>query len=82
MLRNIANVTHDLEGLILNHKTQIQILIHEEIQEEDKNDLLNSVLDEAILLENYINILKDEAKAYSLEKINLAPIMQKEVVLT
>lgn len=71
MLRNIANVVHDLESLILNHKTQLEILTQEKITTKDKEDLLKSIFEESLILEDYLNLLRDEAKFYSLQKIDL-----------
>lgn len=67
-MKNIANVVHDLEAVIVNHHLQIQLLADPGISEGDKKNLLASVLQESNLLKNYIDSLKAEAISNKLEK--------------
>lgn len=67
-MRNIANVVHDLEGVIVNHKAQVEMLINDELTPKERKSILDSIFLDCELLEGYIARLKKEAQINKLEK--------------
>lgn len=67
-MRNIANVVHDLEAVVTNHKIQLEMLFQEQLSDEDRQKMVDSIYYDAELLVAYMDSLKAEAVANGLKK--------------
>ncbi|WP_440993535.1 hypothetical protein [Cysteiniphilum litorale] len=66
--RNIANVVHDLEKLIINQQVKLEFVTSNLITNQEKEEIINSLKIDNELLSNYIDKLRLESKKNNINK--------------